>query len=348
MSNILKKPGWASRELISEKIRIGDVDRVIPGWGPGKEAKKYFMDKRGEMVPTGRHGSLRPVGGTSYREAELAFARYLAYSLEIAESVIATKEVKHILRDVTEARLQEKGYDSVDEWIQGWVEFAQEQFPGLDLTNVRARAERRARAAAAGGEQGEGGAAEVEDAAEDAIQDVAQEIEDEQTGEEAPAAGEAHEEMPENVKAKVMSMPVKPQHAILNDENTAWDKISFMGQDGDTIVFVRLTGVAKNPENTRALKSIKSVSAVVQNPTLASHISEIEVEKDGNSKMYKAPAAEQQVPAPAPEAEGERAPRPINLDLESTRLSTKQRTILTEQMRIARMQHLQRTEQRYM
>jgi len=32
MSNILKKPGWASRDVLSEKVKIGDVEKTIPGW----------------------------------------------------------------------------------------------------------------------------------------------------------------------------------------------------------------------------------------------------------------------------------------------------------------------------
>ena len=101
MSNILKRPGWASHNILNEKVKIGDVEKTIPGWGPGKEAKKFFAGKIGEEVPTGRFGRLRKVAGTSYREAELAFARYCAESLEIAENVIATKEVKEILRELT-------------------------------------------------------------------------------------------------------------------------------------------------------------------------------------------------------------------------------------------------------
>jgi len=54
-------------------------------------------------------------------------------------------------------------------------------------------------------------------------------------------------------------------------------------------------------------------------------------------------------PAPVADAPQARAPRPIELDLEesATKLNFKQQAILTEQMRIARKQHMQRIEERY-
>lgn len=340
MSSILKRPGWANIEPINERVKIGDYDKVVPGWGPGKEAKRFFMDKEGEQVPTGRLGALRPVGKTAYREAELAFARYLATSLEIAESVIATKEVKQILKDfVTIDKLQEKGYDSVEEWIQGWVEFAQENF-GMDLTNVRSQRERAVR---------------------DAVQDVAQEIEDEVPEEEpenepaapevaaAPAAPEGTPLTPE-LKERISANAIKPQSADASDDGTMWHKIAFMGQNGESLTYVYLKDVPKNRENATRLKGIKSVGDALSSPELSRYISSIELEKNGVSKKYIV-VPEEMVPAPEVAAVPEqprREARPINLELgESAKPSVKERAILTEQMRIARKQHLQRIEERY-
>jgi hypothetical protein len=338
MSSILKRPGWANFEPINERVKIGDYDKVVPGWGPGKEAKRFFMGKEGEQVPTGRLGAMRPVGKTAYREAELAFSRYLATSLEIAESVIATKEVKQILKDfVTIDKLQEKGYDSVDEWIQGWVEFAQEKF-GMDLTNVRTQRERAVR---------------------DAVQDVAQEIEDE-----VPEEGEPEEAAPEpemaaapegtpltpELKARISGNAVKPQSADASDDGTKWNKISFMGQNGDNITYVYLKDVPKNRENVTRLKGIRSVGDALSSPELSPYISSIELERNGVSKKYTVSPEEMaapEMPAAAPEMPRREA-RPIDLELgESAKPSIKERAILTEQMRIARKQHLQRIEERY-
>lgn len=337
MSNILKRPGWASRNVLNEKVKIGDVEKTIPGWGPGKEAKKFFAGKIGEEVPTGRFGRLRKVAGTSYREAELAFARYCAESLEIAENVIATKEVKEILRELTAEKLQEKGYNSVDEWIQGWIEYAQETF-GMDLANVANQRERQVRAA---------------------VQDIAQEIEDEVPEEgDAEADAEAEpmgdalandlQEMPEDLQRRILNNDIKPQGATRSEDQTMFTSISFMGQDGDKLTYVRLKDVPKNAQYTSALKAVKKVGDIINNDLLSSHISEIELERGDNSEKYKisrgAPAPE--VPA-APEPEA-RAPRPIEMDLEeSVKLNSKQQTILAEQMRIARKQHMQRIEERY-
>lgn len=340
MSSILKRPGWANFEPINERVKIGDYDKVVPGWGPGKEAKRFFMGKEGEQVPTGRLGAMRPVGKTAYREAELAFSRYLATSLEIAESVIATKEVKQILKDfVTIDKLQEKGYDSVDEWIQGWVEFAQEKF-GMDLANVRTQRERAVR---------------------DAVQDVAQEIEDEvpEEGEPeeaapepemaaAPAAPEGTPLTPE-LKERISVNAIKPQSADASDDGTKWNKISFMGQNGDNITYVYLADVPKNRENVTRLKGIRSVGDALSSPELSRYISTIELEKNGVTKRYTVAPDEMAAPEDmaAPE-QARREARPIDLELgESAKPSIKERAILTEQMRIARKQHLQRIEERY-
>lgn len=333
MSNILKRPGWASHNILNEKVKIGDVEKTIPGWGPGKEAKKFFASKIGEEVPTGRYGRLRKVAGTSYREAELAFARYCAESLEIAENVIATKEVKEILRELTAEKLQEKGYNSVDDWIQGWIEYAQETF-GMDLTNVANQRERQVR---------------------DAVQDIAQEIEDEVPEEgdveaEPAAAAPAGdlEEMPAELMQRITNNDIKPQGATRSEDQRTFTSISFMGQDGDKLTYVRLKDVPKNPQYSSALKAVKKVGDIVNNELLASHVTEIELERGDRSEKYKlgrvvAPAAA--APAPEPEA---REARPIQLDLEeSIKLNSKQQTILAEQMRIARKQHMQRIEERY-
>jgi hypothetical protein len=335
MSNILKRPGWASRDVLSEKVKIGDVERTIPGWGPGKEAKRFFAGKIGEEVPTGRYGRLRKVAGTSYREAELAFARYCAESLEIAENVIATKEVKEILRELTAERLQEKGFDSVDEWIQGWIEYAQQNF-GMDLTNVTNQRERQVR---------------------DAVQDIAQEIEDEvpEEGEAdvdepetaAPAAGDL-EEIPAELQQRIINNDIKPQGATRSEDQTKFTIVSFMGQDGDKITYVRLKDVPKNPNYSAALKAVKKVGDIINNDMLAQHVSEIELERGDRSERYKMGQA--QAPAPeAPALDEPRAPRAIDMDFnESTvKLNSKQQTILAEQMRIARKQHMQRIEERY-
>lgn len=334
MSNILKKPGWASRDVLSEKVKIGDVEKTIPGWGPGKEAKKFFAGKIGEEVPTGRYGGLRKVAGTSYREAELAFARYCAESLEIAENVIATKEVKEILRELTAEKLQEKGFDSVDDWIQGWIEYAQETF-GMDLTNVTNQRERQVR---------------------NAVQDIAQEIEDEVPEEGEVAAAEPEvavpaadaQEMPEDLQRRIINNDIKPQGATRSEDQTMFTSVSFMGQDGDKITYVRLKDVPKNANYTAALKAVKKVGDIINNDLLAQHVSEIELERGDQSEKYKLGQIAA-APAPVADAPQARAPRPIELDLEesATKLNFKQQAILTEQMRIARKQHMQRIEERY-
>lgn len=335
MSNILKRPGWASRDVLSEKVKIGDVEKTIPGWGPGKEAKRFFAGKIGEEVPTGRYGKLRKVAGTSYREAELAFARYCAESLEIAENVIATKEVKEILRELTAERLQEKGYNSVDEWIQGWIEYAQENF-GMDLTNVSNQRERQVR---------------------DAVQEIAQEIEDEvpEEGEAdadepeagAPAAAYA-QEMTAELQQRITNIDIKPQGATRSEDQTMFTSVSFMGQNGDKITYVRLKDVPKNSQYTAALKAVKKVGDIINNDLLSQHVKEIELERGDASEKYKLGQIAAAAPQ-APEAPEARAPRPIEMDLEESavKLNSKQQTILSEQMRIARKQHMQRIEERY-
>lgn len=342
MSNILKKPGWASRDVLSEKVKIGDVEKVIPGWGPGKPAKSFFAGKIGEEVPTGRYGSLRKVGGTSYREAELAFARYCAASLEIAENVIATKEVKHILRELTAEKLQEKGYDSVEDWLQGWVEYAQETF-GMDLANVQAGVARRAQER----EEEEPGEEEnIQDEAEDAINDVAQEIEEQQP--EAAAPVNDLQEMPEELMRRIINNDIKPQGATPSEDQRTFKSITFMGQDGDKLTYVRLKDVPKDTQHRVALKAVKKVGDILNNDMLAQYATEIELERGDRSEKYK-PGQIAMPDAPAMDAPEARAPRPIELDLEesATKLNSRQQTILAEQMRISRKQHMQRIEERY-
>jgi len=346
MSSILKRPGWVNTYIIDERIKIGDYDKPVPGWGPGKEAKKFFTDKEGQEVPTGRYGTMRTVGKTVYREAELAFARYLASSLEIAENVIATKEVKQILRDyATLDRLQEKGYNSVEQWVQGWIEYAQDIF-GMDLTNVSTQRERAMR---------------------NAVQDVAQEIEDEVEDESeieddtddeieaddvVQAHGNAQEGTPltPELKERISANAIRPQNADLSDDGTEWTKISFLGQSGSSLTYVYLKDVPKNRENTSLLRSIRTVGDVISNYELSKYITTIELTKNGTTKSYtvdETTAVPQM--APAAPAEMRREARPIELDLgESAKLSTEKRSILTEQMRISRMQHMQRIEQRYL
>lgn len=331
MSSILNRPGWANYQILNEKVKIGDIEKVIPGWGPGKEAKRHFAAKIGEEVPTGRHGSIRKVAGTSYREAELAFSRYLADSLEIAENVIATKEVKAILRDVTEEMLQQKGFDGVDDWIEGWVEYAQEKF-GLDLTNVAMKRAVR----------------QIADEAEDQIEqnDAPGEVGGEETFGAAAAAME--QELSEDLKSEISASPLQVQYADVSDDNTMYTKVSFMHQQGDKIVYVRLENVPKNNENKAALKAVETGADILDNATLSSFVSQIEVEQGGKSEYYKHSGAAETPAAPAeaepePEAEDE-----FKFDLEeSTKLNLKQQSIIAEQVRIARKQHMQRIEERY-
>jgi hypothetical protein len=320
MSSILKRPGWLNHKIIEEKVKIGDIERVIPGWGVGKEAKRYFAGKIGEEVPTGRYGALRKVGGTSYREAELAFSRYLAQSLEIAENVIATKEVKEILRGVTEDLLQDKGFDDVDDWLNQWVTYAQDNF-GLDLTNVAVRRAVRAIAADAEDqiEQNDGA---VEPAAELEAEPV--------------AAAKQEQELTQDVKQEIASIPMNVQFADQSEDGSMYESISFMGQQEGKITYIRLKDVPKDAQH--------------KNNLLKNYVSQIEVEQNGSSIFYKttAPAAPEAAPAAAvePEAQGEDE---FTFDLgESAKLNAKQQNILTEQMRIARKQHMQRIEERYL
>ena len=333
MSSILNRPGWANHQILNEKVKIGDIEKVIPGWGPGKEAKRHFAAKIGEEVPTGRHGSIRKVAGTSYREAELAFSRYLADSLEIAENVIATKEVKAILRDVTEEMLQQKGFEGVDDWIEGWVEYAQEKF-GLDLTNVAMKRAVR----------------QIANDAEDQIEqnDAQGEVGGDETFGAAAAAME--QELSEDLKSEISAAPLQVQYADVSDDNTMYTKVSFMHQQGDKIVYVRLENVPKNNENKAALKAVETGADILDNATLSNFVSQIEVEQGGKSEYYKhsgaaeTPAAPAEAPAEAePEAEDE-----FKFDLdESTKLNLKQQSIIAERVRIARKQHMQRIEERY-
>lgn len=252
----------------------------------------------------------------------------------IAENVIATKEVKEILRELTAEKLQEKGFDSVDDWIQGWIEYAQETF-GMDLTNVTNQRERQVR---------------------NAVQDIAQEIEDEVPEEGEVAAAEPEvaapavetQEMPEDLQRRIINNDIKPQGATRSEDQTMFTSVSFMGQDGDKITYVRLKDVPKNANYTAALKAVKKVGDIINNDLLAQHVSEIELERGDQSEKYKLGQIAA-APAPVADAPQARAPRPIELDLEesATKLNFKQQAILTEQMRIARKQHMQRIEERY-
>lgn len=330
MSSILNRPGWANHEILNEKIKIGDTEKTLPGWGPGKEAKRHFAAKIGEEVPTGRFGRMRKVAGTSYREAELAFSRYLADSLEIAENVIATKEVKSILRDVTEELLQQKGFDDVDDWIQGWVEYAQEKF-GMDLSNV---AMRRA-------------VKEIADEAEDQIEQ--NDAQGEVGGEEAfgAAAAAMEQELSAELKSEISDTPLQVQYADVSDNNTMYTKVSFMNQQGDKIVYVRLENIPKDSQHKAALKNVDKGSDILDNAALSKYVSQIEVEQGGESKYYKHSGATETPAEPEAAAEPE-AEDEFKFDLdESTKLSLKQQSIIAEQVRIARKQHMQRIEERY-
>lgn len=336
MSSILKRPGWANHQIIEEKVKIGDIERVIPGWGVGKEAKKHFAGKIGEQVPTGRYGAMRRVGGTSYREAELAFSRFLAQSLEIAENVIATKEVKEILRGVTEELLQDKGFDDVDDWLDQWVTFAQDNF-GLDLTNLAVRRAVRA----------------IADDAEDQIeQNDAQGVEPAvELDAEPEAVAQQEQELTQDIKQEIASIPVNVQFADQSEDGSMYESISFMGQQQDKITYIRLKDVPKDAEHKNALKSVETGSNILDNNLLKNYVSQIEVEQNGNSTFYKASAAAAPEATPVAAAEPEAEPQgedEFTFDLdESTKLNAKQQSILAEQMRIARKQHMQRIEERY-
>jgi hypothetical protein len=333
MSSILNRPGWANYQILSEKIKIGDIETVIPGWGPGKEAKRHFAAKIGQEVPTGRYGAVRKVAGTSYREAELAFSRFLADSLEIAENVIATKEVKAILRDVTEEVLQQKGFDGVDDWIESWVEYAQEKF-GLDLTNVAIRRAVR----------------QIADEAEDQIEQ--NDAQGDVGGEEAfgAAAAAMEQEMSEEIKTEVSETPLQVQYADVSDDNTMYSKISFMGQQGEKIVYVRLENVPKDNENKSALRGVETGADIFDSASLSKYISQIEVEQGNESNYYKYSST---VDEPESEPEtgddlelGDEEEFKFDLD-ESTKLNLKQQSVIAEQVRVARKQHMQRIEERY-
>lgn len=331
MSSILNRPGWANYQILNEKVKIGDIEKVIPGWGPGKEAKRHFAAKIGEEVPTGRHGSIRKVAGTSYREAELAFSRYLADSLEIAENVIATKEVKAILRDVTEELLQQKGFEGVDDWIEGWVEYAQEKF-GLDLSNV---AIKRA-------------VKQIADNAEDQIEQ--NNAQDDLGGEETfgAAAAAMEQELSQELKDEISNNPLQVQFADVSDDGTMFSKISFMNQADDKIVYVRLDNVPKDEQHKAALKAVESGGDILNNATLSKYVSQIEVEQGGESKYYKHSGAAETFAQPEAEPETPEAEDEFKFDLdESTKLNLKQQSIIAEQVRIARKQHMQRIEERY-
>lgn len=335
MSNILKRPGWTNYQVVSEKVKIGDIERVIPGWGVGKEAKRYFAGKIGDEVPTGRYGALRKVGGTSYREAELAFSRYLATSLEIAENVIATKEVKEILRGVTEDLLQDKGFDDVDDWLNQWVTYAQDNF-GLDLTNVAVRRAVRSIAADAENqiEQNDDAAAGVELEAEPEV------------------ATNQEQELTQDIRQEITSIPVSVQFADQSEDGSMYESISFMGQQGDKITYIKLKDVPKDAQHKNALKNVETGGNILDNNLLKNYVSQIEIEQNGSSTFYKASAAAAPEAASAaavePEAEAQGEDE-FTFDLdESTKLNAKQQNILTEQMRIARKQHMQRIEERYL
>jgi hypothetical protein len=122
-----------------------------------------------------------------------------------------------------------------------------------------------------------------------------------------------------------------------------------MGQDGDKLTYVRLKDVPKDAQHRVALKAVKKVGDIINNDMLAQYVSEIELERGNSFEKYKLGQAAAPNPAApdAPEAPEGRAPRPIELDLEATKLNSKQQTILAEQVRIARKQHLQRIEERY-
>ena len=335
MSSILNRPGWVNYQILDEKIKIGDIEKVIPGWGPGKEAKTHFAARVGEEVPTGRFGKIRKIANTSYREAELAFSRYLADSLEIAENVIATKEVKSILRDVTEEVLQQQGFDDIDDWLQGWVEYAQEKF-GMDLSNVAMQRAVR----------------QIADEAEDQIEQNDAQAAD--AGEETfgAAAAVLEHEMTEEIKTEISNTSLQVQYADVSDDGAMYSKISFKNEQDDKNVFVRLENVPKDEQHKAALKDVESGSDILNSDVLSRYVSQIEVNQGGTSKYYKH-SADATAAKPEPEGEPDAAVEPaaddeFKFDLgESTKLNLKQQSIIAEQVRIARKQHMQRIEERY-
>lgn len=333
MSSILGGPGWKNRILINEKIKMGDSEYVIPGWGPGKEAKTHFKNKFGEEVPTGRYGSMRRVGKTAYREAELAFARYCAFSLGIAESVIATKHVKEILRGVTLEQLQEKGYDNVQDWINGWIEYASQNFDLQLSANAPIRA-----------------------AVANITQDIEEEIPDIPDADEGDVEDQGNvfggvnvggeQTITDQLKESLADVEFRPQSANKSEDQQTFTDISFISQQGGVINYIRLKDVPAQP-NLKALLRDATTGASFFDTTLNNYISEVEVERNGNSTIYK-PGVET---APVETAPEETAPEDqddeFEFELPESRMTNRQQNILTEQMRIARKQHLMKVEQRY-
>ena len=341
MSSILKGPGWATREVITEKIKIGDVEKVLPGWGPGKEAKKHFQGKIGDEVPTGRHGTLRKVATTSYREAELAFSRFLADAMGIAENVIATKEVKSILRDITGDQLAEHGFDSVDSFIDAWVEYAHQKF-GLELTNL---ATKRAVGQIA---------KEIKDEVPELPDDEA-DIEMPDLGGEQPvvAAAPANNDhaLTPDVVNQLANNPAKFQNAETSDDKQTFTEISFLSQQEAKIVYIRFNNVPSNPQTRQVLRGLqtgKTVGDILNAGEIKPYLTEVEVEQNGRSIKYKPQAAE----VPNPQPQGPNGPQDnqaadFDFKMESVRLSPRQRTIVAEQVRTSKLRHMQRIEERY-
>lgn len=332
MSSILKRPGW-SNYIINEKIKIGDQERTIPGWGPGKEAKRHFAGKIGQEMPIGRGGSLRKVGSTSYREAEMAFARYVGETLKMGGDVSATKEIKEVLRGVTAETLQQNGFESIDAWLDGWKTFASEKY-GMDLSNL---ADKRV-------------VAQISGEAEDQIESNDEGGEGDEMGSDIKSdISSSENEMTDELRAKVEYIPLKAQYADVSEDGQSFTKVSFMHQQDGSLTFVRLANVPKTPEHVAALKQVKTGSDILNNKLLSSFISAIETERDGKSSSFKHTLKKSPPEAEIPAEQEEALPteQPNSNMNEQIRLNPRQQSMLAEQMRIARKQHLQRIEERY-
>ena len=230
--------------------------------------------------------------------------------------------------------LQDKGFDDVDDWLNQWVTYAQDNF-GLDLTNVAVR--RAVRSIAADAEN------QIEQ--NDDAAGVELEAEPE-------AATKQEQELTQDIRQEITSIPVSVQFADQSEDGTMYESISFMGQQGGKITYIKLKDVPKDAQHKNALKNVETGSNILDNNLLKNYVSQIEIEQNGSSTFYKVSAAATPEAAPAaavePEAEAQGEDE-FTFDLdESTKLNAKQQNILTEQMRIARKQHMQRIEERYL
>ena len=120
MSNILRGPGWANREIINERLFNRETGVDVPGWNRGNKLKDYI--EPGMQLPT----TGRTAGKTTYREAELLFFDFLAKTLHIDRRVIKTKEVKDVAAGITPELLHQNGYEDVQALFGDWKAYLQD------------------------------------------------------------------------------------------------------------------------------------------------------------------------------------------------------------------------------